>query len=124
MFVIGGQPRRLCQGPTRRDFLRVGALGGLVLPSLVPAAMPPSAAAGFGRARRALLLFLTGGPPQLDTWDPKPDAPAGVRGETRAIPTTVPGIRLGDLFPRLASRAGQFCIVRSVTHADTVHTSA
>src|SRR5262245_59571082 len=124
MFAIRGPASRLCQGPTRRDFLRVGALGGLFMPALLRAANQRPATPGFGRAKRAILLYLTGGPPQLDTWDPKPDGPAAIRGETRAIPTTVPGIHFGDLFPRLAQRARQLCIVRSVTHADNVHPSA
>jgi hypothetical protein len=84
-------------------------------------AMPTSS---FGRARRCILLFLTGGPPQHDTWDPKPDAPAEIRGELRPIATSVAGIQISELFPRLARRADKYCIVRSVTHGDTVHTSA
>jgi hypothetical protein len=84
MFSIKGTSRRLCDGTSRRDFLRVGALGclGLSMPQFLRAA-PTSFAgeAGFGRAKRCLLLFLTGGPPQLDTWDLKPDAPVEVRGE-------------------------------------------
>src|SRR6059036_1453001 len=105
MFAIKGPPNHLCDGTSRRDFLRVGALGclGLSLPGLVRAAPTPSTnAAGFGRAKRCVLLFLTGGPPQLDTWDLKPDAPAEVRGELRPIATCVPGIQVSELFPRLA----------------------
>src|SRR5262249_20838430 len=78
----------------------------------------------FGRAKRCLLLFLTGGPPQHDTWDLKPDAPAEVRGELKPIATSVPGLRVSELFPRLARHADKYCVVRSVTHGDTVHTSA
>jgi hypothetical protein len=69
-------------------------------------------------------LFLTGGPPQHETWDPKPDAPVEVRGELGSIETVVPGIRIGELFPGVAQVADRLCIVRSVTHHDTVHTSA
>jgi hypothetical protein len=101
--------------------LRVGALG-LAWPPGAPAA--PPGGHGFGRARRCVLLFLTGGPPQTDTFDPKPEAPAQVRGELRPIATAVPGVRVSELFPRLAARAGRLCLVRSVTHGDTVHTSA
>src|SRR5262245_53506128 len=78
----------------------------------------------FGRARRCVLLFLTGGPPQLDTFDMKPLAPIEVRGELKPIPSCVPGIQVAELLPRLASQTDKYCIVRSVTHADTVHTSA
>jgi hypothetical protein len=71
-----------------------------------------------------VLLFLTGGPPQLDTWDMKPDAPVEIRGELQPIATNVPGIQVSELFSRLAQNADKYCIVRSVTHGDHVHTSA
>src|SRR5262245_30881109 len=127
MFAIKGTSRRLCDGRSRRDFLRVGALGclGLSLPDFLRAAPTSSEVeAGFGRARRCVLLFLTGGPPQLDTFDLKPDAPAEIRGELKPIDTNVPGVRVGELCPRLSRQADKFCLVRSVTHSDTVHTSA
>jgi hypothetical protein len=115
-----GIPR---SGPTRRDFLHVGGLGafGLALPTLLRAAEPSGS---FGRARRCILLFLTGGPPQVDTWDMKPNAPERIRGELRPIATNVPGIRISELFPKLSRHADKLCIVRSVTHADRTHTSA
>src|SRR5207302_3392101 len=127
MFSVKGTSRRLCDGTSRRDFLRVGALGclGLSMPELLRAASTSSTGeTGFGRAKRCLLLFLTGGPPQLDTWDLKPDAPVEVRGELRPNATCVPGIRISELFPRLARHADKYCIVRSVTHQCTVHTPA
>jgi hypothetical protein len=126
MLSIQGVPGRLCDGRSRRDFLRVGSLGGLglSLPRLLQAESGPATAPGFGSAKRCVLLFLTGGPPQLDTWDPKPDAPIGVRGELKPIATAVPGIRIGELFPRMARQADKFCIIRSVTHGDLVHNSA
>src|SRR5881227_3115644 len=77
-------------GPTRRCFLRACPLGLL-------AAARPAAEASFGRAKRCLVLFLTGGPPQHDTFDPKPDAPAEIRGPFKSIDTNVPGIRLAEL---------------------------
>ncbi len=105
-------------GPSRRDFLRVGAFGGLAL------AVPSARAASFGRAKRCLFLFLTGGPSQLDTWDLKPSAPANVRGEFQPVSTTVAGIHISEMFPLLAQQAKRYCIVRSVTHGDRTHTSA
>ena len=96
----------LC-GPTRRCFLRAGSVGSLTLPALLCAA--PSHTP---RAKRSLLLFLTGGPPQLDTFDPKPDAPAEVRGEFKPIATSVPGVRIGELCPHLARHASLYRIVR------------
>ncbi|MBX9626382.1 MAG: DUF1501 domain-containing protein [Gemmataceae bacterium] len=124
MLTIHGPRPRLCSGPGRREFLRAGSLGflGLGLPDLLRARA--SAGSKPGPARNCILLFLTGGPPQQDTWDPKPDAPAEVRGEFAAIPTAVPGVRFAEHFPLLAARADKLCVVRSVTHPDRVHTSA
>ena len=84
---------------------------------------PRPTRASVGR-RRCILLFPFGGPSQLDTFDPKPDAPAGIRGEFRPIATSVPGVQVSELFPRLARLADRYTIVRSVTHGDAVHTSA
>src|SRR5687767_11326375 len=112
----------------RRTLLRLSAVGGLTLPSFLRASegsrLPLAKDASFGRAKRCLILFLTGGPPQHDTFDPKPDAPAEVRGEFKPIDTNVPGVRLAELCTGLAKQADKFRVVRSVTHADTVHTSA
>jgi hypothetical protein len=128
MIRVRGQAQRLCDGIRRRDFLHAGALTafGLSLAGLLQAAATAAPAVGgtFGKARRCLLLFLTGGAPQLDTWDLKPDAPERIRGEFRPIPTNVAGITISELFPKLAQHADKLCIVRSVTHADRTHTSA
>jgi hypothetical protein len=128
MLTIQGHRQRLCEGIGRRDFLRLGTIGGLGLtwPDLLRAAAtkPAAGASSFGRAKRCILLFLTGGPPQTDTWDPKPDAPEQYRGELRPIATATPTLQVSELFPRLARQSDRICIVRSVTHADRVHTSA
>src|SRR6478672_4446914 len=90
---------RLCDGVSRREWLRVGGLSalGLSLPSLLPARDLSTAAlkvsSTFGRAKNVLFVWLQGGPPQHETFDPKPDAPAEIRGEFRPIATNVPGIR-------------------------------
>jgi hypothetical protein len=128
MLTIQGLPQRLCSGYSRRDFLRVGGLGafGLAWPNLLQAIekAPRNAPPSFGRAKRCILLFLTGGPPQLDTWDMKPSAPERIRGELKPIATKVPGLFISELFPQLAQRAERLCVVRSVTHDDRTHTSA
>jgi uncharacterized protein (DUF1501 family) len=128
MLTIKGRRQRLCDGTSRRDFLQLGAIGGLglSLPALLQAAarQPASPGQQAARAKRCILLFLTGGPPQIDTWDPKPDAPEQYRGELRPIATSVTGVQFTELFPRLAQQAHQCCILRSVTHGDRVHTSA
>ena len=71
-----------------------------------------------------IILFLSGGPSQLDTWDLKPDAPEEIRGTFKPIPTTVPGIQVCEHLPRSARLAKHFTIVRSMSHEDTDHVSA
>lgn len=100
--------------PTRRDFLRTSAGLGAAL-SLAGA---PSLAAGPTRGddRAVILLLLVGGPSQLDTFDPKPEAPAQIRGPFRSIATRLPGVRLGEHLPRLATRLDRLTLVRSLYH--------
>src|SRR3954447_2217217 len=119
MITISGSPSRWCDGVSRREFLQIGGLGaaGLALPALFRAraqgATPP--ARGAGRAKACILLFMGGGPPQMDTFDLKPDAAAEVRGEFPPINTTVPGTRISSLLPDLAQQAHRYAIIRSVS---------
>lgn len=99
-------------GVSRRDFLRAGTVGAGAL----GLSLAESGAAPAGDDVRLIFLCLVGGPGQLDTWDPKPDAPAAVRGPFRPIRTRVPGVTLSELFPRMANQADQYAIVRSVHH--------
>src|SRR5947208_2890363 len=131
MFSIGDHSVPLCEGLTRRQWLRVGGLGaaGLLLPDLLRgrAAAPAVRPAGngcFGRARSCILCFLFGAPAHQDIWDLKPDAPADVRGEFRPIASSVPGVWLGEHIPRIAQSAHRFALVRSVQHPDNTHTVA
>src|SRR5437868_4695129 len=103
----------------RRDaMIHLGALGSaLTLPSLLRAA--PEARPGSADA--CIYLFLWGGPPQQDTFDLKPDAPAEFRGEFRPIHTNVPGIDICEKLPRLARLADKFAIVRSLSHPSNNH---
>jgi hypothetical protein len=71
-----------------------------------------------------ILFWLLGGPPQHETWDPKPDAPAAIRGEFGAIDTIVPGIRIGELMPRTALLTSQLAILRAVVTKDQAHSSS
>jgi hypothetical protein len=121
----------LCDGLTRREALRVGGLGllGLSLPELLrcrqaQAARAGGAAAGRGRARACIVLFLMGGPPQHSTWDPKPDAPVEIRGEFGPISTNVAGIQICELLPRTARLADKLCILRAVSSGDNAHSSS
>src|SRR5437762_14166622 len=108
----------------RRDaMVRLGQLGGLALPQMLPLAAPLSASEPrrTGRAKSCILLYLWGGPPQQDMWDMKPDAPEGIRSAFRPIQTNVPGIQLCEHLPRLAQHADKLALVRSVTHPSNVH---
>jgi hypothetical protein len=107
-----------CDGLTRRDFLRVGALSagavGLSLADLTQ--LQRAGAAGKSDDINCIILFLVGAPSQLDTWDLKPDAPDTVRGPFRPIKTNVPGIEIGEHFPLMAKMADRYSIIRSVYH--------
>ena len=121
MLRILGSPNKLCDGVTRRDFLHVGGLGALGLGlgdffRLREAQATAPAARSFGRAKACILLFPYGSPPQHETFDPKPDAPAEVRGEMGSIPTRVPGLRVCEGLPQVARVMDRVTVVRSMTH--------
>jgi hypothetical protein len=121
------RPTRLCDGLDRREWLRVGGLStlGLTLPALLQARGADAADRTFGKAKNVLFLFLQGGPPQHETFDPKPDAPAEVRGEFKPIQTNVPGVHFCELLPRTAAIADKLAVVRSLrTHTDLHDASA
>jgi len=111
---LSNKPVRFCDGVSRRDFLRVGTLSagavGLSLAQVPAASVNPKA------GLNCILLFLVGGPSHLDTWDPKPDAPANIRGPFRPIQTNVAGIQLSEHFPLMSRMADRFALVRSVHH--------
>jgi hypothetical protein len=115
---------RLCDGLTRREWLRVGSLGlfGLSWPGLLQARQTETVRPGTARA--CILLYLSGGPPQHETWDPKPDAPKEVRGEFRPIASSLPGLMVGELMPRVARLAHRCCVLRAVSTADNAHSSS
>jgi hypothetical protein len=107
---------------TRRQFLRVGAFGAaFTLADQLRAAASRKPGGKPVRARSAILIFLPGGPPHLDTWDPKPDAPAEVRGAFGTIPTAVPGVRLVEHFPLQAKLLEKLAVVRSVVGMSDEH---
>jgi Protein of unknown function (DUF1501) len=127
--VLGGA-KRLCDGLTRRDLLHVGSLGLLGLglrewslpsPARAGDAPPSSSLPGFGRARSCILLFLYGSPSQLETFDPKPKAPAEIRGEFGCISTSVPGLDICERLPLLAQVMDKVTVIRSVTHPYPIH---
>jgi hypothetical protein len=113
---------RLCDALSRRQMLHVGGLGllGLTLPDLLRAQPGQHGQ----RAKSCILLFLMGGPPQHSTWDPKPDAPAEIRGPFGPIATSVPGIQISELMPKLAERMDKIAICRAVSTGDSAHSSS
>ncbi len=126
MLTLSARGPRLCDGLTRREVLRAGGLTalGLSLPDLLRRVGAAPAGGRGGKARSCIVLFLMGGPPQHSTWDPKPDAPAEIRGEFPPIATSVPGIRVSSLLPRLARQADRLCLLRAVSTGDNAHSSS
>src|ERR1700676_5525322 len=114
MLHLPGPPLKLCSGLTRRDLLRAGALGwvGLTLPQLLRL-QHVQAAERRPSADACILLFLWGAPSQYETFDPKPDSPATVRGEFGVTQTASPGVLLGEHIPLLAARTQQYALVRT-----------
>lgn len=121
--------RHLTAPLSRRDIVRAGSVGllGMSLPRLLEAqthATVEDAIAANPKAKACILLFMWGGPSQLETWDLKPNAPAEVRGEFKPISTRVPGINIGEYFPMLAQRTDKLAIIRSMTHPNVDHLTA
>ncbi len=130
MLSLLGPAFRTPQGLTRREMIRVGGLSmsGVALADLLarPAFAAPSSAEkshdpGFGRAKRCIILYLSGGHPQHDMFDPKPDAPAEIRGEFDTIATSVPAIRFGEHCPLSAKLMDQMALIRSMNHTHNDH---
>ncbi|MEO2035210.1 MAG: DUF1501 domain-containing protein [Planctomycetaceae bacterium] len=129
MLRVLGSRRRLCGGLTRRDSLHIGGLGmlGLGLHDLLRAQDTRAAAkssASFGKAKSCILLLPYGSPPQHETFDPKPDAPAEARGEFNPISTSVPGLQICEGLPKIARVMDRISIVRSMTHPFPLHCTA
>ncbi len=113
MLTIRGPQSKISERISRRRWLQIGglALGGLALPQILRA----EAARGQSNpAKGIIMVLLPGGPTHLDTFDPKPDAPAEIRGEFRAIATNVPGINICEHLPRLARMMDKLAIIRSL----------
>lgn len=115
-----------CRGNCRREVLQIGslALGGLTLTDLLSAR---ALAAKQGRVTKdtsVILLFLTGGPSQIETFDPKLTAPSEYRSVTGEVASRIPGFTLGGTFERLAQHADKLAVVRSFSHDNADHTKA
>jgi hypothetical protein len=116
------EPTRLCDRINRREALTIGALGaaGLSLPSLLQA----RERSPIRRPRACIILFLLGGPPQQETWDPKPDSPREARGDLGTIQTITPGLRIGETMVRTSRFTDRIAILRAVSTNDSSHSSS
>jgi uncharacterized protein DUF1501 len=112
-----------CAGMKRRSFLQAGFLGlaGLSLADLLRIQAAQAAAGAPKKQTACILVWLDGGPPQHETYDPKPEAPAEYRGAYNAIDTSVPGLRLCELMPEQAKMAHRMAFLRSVYHDNGDH---
>ena len=124
MFSLLGPSRKAnCDGSTRRDFLRVGALGlgGLLLPDLLRARAAAAADGKSVRNASVVWLWLGGGPTHVETFDPKMSAPTEFRSVVGAVKTNVAGVEIGGVFPKIAALADRMAFVRSFAHGNSGH---
>lgn len=123
MLTILGRKQRYCDGITRRGFLKIGgfslgSVGGLTLADLMRA----QAAGGQRSSHKAVInVFLGGGPPHQDMWEIKTEAPREIRGEFIPIATSVPGIQIGECFPKIAAMMDKMAVIRSVVGCSGSH---
>src|SRR5690242_10826925 len=125
MITMLGHPRRLCDGLTRRETLKVGALslfgGAFNLPNLLAAEANRSASAPAAKAKSVILLYLLGGAPTQDMFDLKPDAPEKIRGEFKPIASNLPGLDICELLPLMSQCMDKTALVRTVNHKAGCH---
>ncbi len=128
MLDVSATPQRsrLCNGLSRRDFIRIGTLApvGLSLANLLGFEKAMAGAVAKARAKSVLLVFLGGGISHHDTFDPKPDAVEEIRGKYQTIATNVTGLRVTDLLPRMAQQMDKVTLIRSGTHENDHHETA
>lgn len=127
MLNIPGRPGQTCEGPTRRELMRIGSLGlaGLHLPGFFLSQKAAKAstvaekyagAKGFGAAKNVIMIFLQGGPSHIDIWDPKPDAALNIRGEFKPIKTKIPGTLISEHMPLMANALDKATLIRSMSY--------
>lgn len=135
---LGNRRSSLCNGASRRDFVRVGGLGmfGLTLPGFLASqahaaadpkretAVPENPHTVPPRAKSVLLVYLGGGLSHHDSFDLKPDAPEEIRGKYKGIATDVTGLQVGELLPKMARTMSKVCLVRSQSHENDHHETA
>lgn len=126
---------------SRREWLRIGSLSSLglsasqllanqanaqstVTPAVVAALQAKGIGGSFGKAKRCIVLFMLGGPPQHETWDPKPEAPAEIRGDFKPIATATPGLQVGELMPQTAKWTNHIAVLRAMATDDNAHSAS
>lgn len=121
-----GPARRNCEGTSRRDFLRVGGLGltGISLAQMLQGRATAATSGVSGSDKSVIWLWLSGGPTQVETFDPKMTAPSEYRSVTGEVNTVLPGVTLGGNFTRMAQVADRMAFVRSFAHTNSGHAGA
>ncbi|MGL4424493.1 MAG: DUF1501 domain-containing protein [Gemmataceae bacterium] len=127
MWIVPGfEGFDTCDGPTRRDLLRVGSLSlaGVSLTNMLrmqaaesSAPVPKDNGRGFGKAKSVILIYLQGGPSHIDLWDPKENVPDNVRSIFKPIPTKIPGVNFTELLPKLAQQVDKTTLIRSMSYS-------
>jgi len=122
LTIASSHNHSTCDGHSRREFLKIGslAMGGMSLPQLLQASSNNPKA---NKDKAVIMVYLAGGPTHMDTFDLKEEAPLEFRGDLRAIPTKVPGIRICELLPKLASQMDSCSIIRSISDTVNSHSS-
>src|SRR5436189_1955653 len=127
MLKLPGQRGCTCEGPTRRELLRIGSIGlmGLSLPHFffwrdaahaATVASKYAGARGWESAKNVVMIFLQGGPSHIDIWDPKPDAPSNIRGEFKPIKTKISGTWMGEHMAMMAEHVDKATLIRSMSY--------
>ncbi|HEV2946681.1 MAG TPA: DUF1501 domain-containing protein [Gemmataceae bacterium] len=123
LSLLGSRKGTHCDGASRRDFLKIGALGlsGFLLPDLLRARAAASASGQSTKNTSVIWLWLGGGPTQVETFDPKMSAPVEYRSTVGAVKTRIPGVEIGGVFPKIAQVADRMAFVRSFAHNNSGH---
>ncbi|HKB06573.1 MAG TPA: DUF1501 domain-containing protein, partial [Gemmataceae bacterium] len=121
MLTVHGRAQRFCDGVSRRSFLKIGAFAFGAAQFTQADVLRAEQSLGKSSHKAVINIFLGGGPPHQDMWDIKTEAPSEIRGEFQPIATSVPGIQIGECFPKIAAMADKFAFVRSLVGAHGGH---